>query len=86
MFNKSARCGNKWANKRAILVEKSHEDVILITPGGTIFPEIKVQNGTQWPWKKGCKFGLDNVNEGDSEVSDSFRILAIPIHQLVAGE
>lgn len=78
-------CG-EWKNKRALMVNKNHENAMTILPGQTSFAEIEMQNGTQWPWKQGCFLGMDDVKEGDDQESAMpIEPVNMPIPFAVAG-
>jgi len=78
------KCG-ECKNKRAQAVNKNHENVMRILPGQTQFAEIEVQNGTQWPWKQGCFFGMDDSKHGDEETSMPIEPIRVDIPFNVAG-
>jgi hypothetical protein len=75
----------EWKNKRAKAVNKNHENVMAILPGQTQFAEIEVQNGTQWPWKQGCFFGMDDAKHGDEEVNMPVEPVRVDIPFNVTG-
>lgn len=77
-------CG-EWKNKRAKAVNNNHENPMAILPGQTQFAEIEVQNGTQWPWKQGCFFGMDDAKHGDEETNMPVEPVRVEIPFNVAG-
>jgi len=90
MANMKKRCGEmmgQWKGKRAICWTKTAENVLELSPGQTLLPEIWIQNGTHWPWKKDCFLGMDDTKEGDTEATAlPIEMVNVPITQNVAGQ
>jgi hypothetical protein len=38
---------------------KKPNEPVVGEPGKVVFIEIEFQNGTKWPWKRGCFLGLN---------------------------
>lgn len=53
-------CGNRkgWSEKRAIFTKLPENNTVEGDPGQYVIVEVEVQNGTKWPWKRGCYFGI----------------------------
>ena len=53
-------CGRKgWSEKRAMFTKVPENNTVEGDPGQFIIVEVEVQNGTKWPWKRGCFLGMD---------------------------
>lgn len=80
------KCG-AWKQKRAICWTKTAEEVIDLAPGQTLLPEVWIQNGTQWPWKKDCFLGMDDSKEGEPDATSlPIEMVHVPINFAVEGQ
>lgn len=63
----------QWRNKRAQLI--SAPEILSGTPGSKITAVVELKNGTNWPYKPGCK--LQSYFEG--KAADFLEPVLIPI-------